>query len=108
MFSAECLGPDNPRWQTDPRRVKPTPIGPVPELTVYVAPAAFPDGNPYLSLRDALGTFSDDERFVALLPNWGRHAEARWRLALVTVFRFVEGLPDRQGADAVRGRINVA
>ena len=54
---------------------------PLPELTVYVARAAFPDGNPYLSLRDALGTFSDDERFVALLPNWGRHAEARWRLA---------------------------
>jgi len=29
-----------------------------------------------------------------------------WRLALVTVLQFAEGLPDRQAADAVRGRID--
>jgi transposase len=33
-------------------------------------------------------------------------AEAPWRLALVTVLQFAENLPDRQAADAVRGRID--
>ena len=36
--------------------LKPTPTGPVPELTAYVAHAAFPDGHPYLAVRDVLGT----------------------------------------------------
>ena len=51
--------------------LKPTPIGPVPELTAYVARAAFPDGNPYMSVRDALGTFYDDQRFADLFPDRG-------------------------------------
>lgn len=33
-------------------------------------------------------------------------AEAPWRLALVTVMQFAEGLSDRQAADAVRSRID--
>ena len=86
--------------------LKPTPIGPVPELTAFVARAAFPDGNPYLSVRDDLGTFYDDCRFAALFPDRGRPAESPWRLALVTVLQFAEGLSDRQAADAVRGRID--
>jgi transposase len=32
--------------------------------------------------------------------------EAPWRLALITVLQFMEELPDRQSADAVRGRID--
>ena len=51
--------------------LKPTPIGPVPELTAYVARAAFPNGNTYSTLRDRLGTFSDDEHFVGLFPDRG-------------------------------------
>ena len=86
--------------------LKPTPIGPVPELTAYVARAAFPDGNPYMSVRDALGTFYDDERFAGLFPDRGQPAESPWRLALITVMQFAEGLADRQAADAVRGRID--
>ena len=34
----------------------PRPIGPVPEETARVAHAAFPGGNPYMALRDELGT----------------------------------------------------
>jgi transposase len=34
--------------------LKPTPIGPVPEMTADVARAAFPAGNPYLTIRDTL------------------------------------------------------
>src|SRR3954469_13376 len=86
--------------------LRPTPIGPVPELTAYVARAAYPDGNPYMTVRDALGTFYDDERFAALFPERGQPALAPWRLALVTVLQFAEGLSDRQAADAVRGRID--
>src|SRR4051794_5609676 len=86
--------------------LKPTPIGPVPELTAYVARAAFPDGNPYLSVKDALGTFYDDERFAGLFPDRGQPAETPWRLALVTILQFAEGLADRQAAEAVRGRID--
>lgn len=86
--------------------LKPTPVGTVPELTSYVARAAFPDGNPYLSVRDALGTFYDDQRFAGLFADRGRPAETPWRLALVTVLQFAEGLSDRQAAAAVRGRID--
>lgn len=86
--------------------LKPTPVGPVPELTAFVAKAAFPGGNPYVILRDTLGTFYDDERFAALFPDRGQPALAPWRLALVTVLQFAEGLSDRQAADAVRGRID--
>src|SRR5262245_57707853 len=86
--------------------LKPTPIGSVPELTAFVAQAAFPGGNPYLIVRDTLGTFYDDERFAALFPDRGQPALAPWRLALVIVLQFAEGLSDRQAADAVRSRID--
>jgi transposase len=33
-------------------------------------------------------------------------AEAPWRLALVTVMQYMEGLSDRQAAEAVRERID--
>ncbi len=84
----------------------PQPIGPVPEETARVARAAFHGGNVYMALRDELGTIFRDEEFAALYPSRGRPAEAPWRLALVTVFQFAEGLSDRRAADAVRGRID--
>jgi transposase len=78
----------------------------VPEETARVARAAFPKGNRYLEIRDVLGTIYSDELFADLYPQRGQPAAAPWRLALVTVFQFVEGLSDRQAADAVRGRID--
>ena len=84
----------------------PEPIGPVPEETARVARAAFPRGTPWLRLRDELGTIYTDETFAALFPTHGRPAEAPWRLALVTVLQFAEGLSDRQAADAVRARLD--
>ena len=42
--------------------VRPHVVAPGPEETARVARAAFPKGNPYLILRDALGTlFQDDD-----------------------------------------------
>jgi transposase len=84
----------------------PTPIPPVPEETAHVARAAFPKGNRYLEMRDVLGTIYTDELFADLYPAKGQPAEAPWRLALVTIFQFAEGLSDRQAAEAVAGRID--
>jgi transposase len=56
-------------------------------------------------LREEVGPIYRDEHCAALFPAQGRPAEAPWRLALVTVLQFAEGLPDRQAADAVRGRL---
>jgi transposase len=84
----------------------PEPIEPVPEETARVARAAFPRGNPCLQLRDVLGSIYTDQDFADLFPRRGRSAEAPWRLALVTVLQFAEGLSDRQAAAAVRGRID--
>jgi transposase len=84
----------------------PQAIGPIPEETVRVARAAFPRGNPYMTMRDQLGTLYDDQDFAALFSKCGRSAEAPWQLALVCVFQCMEGLSDRQAAEAVRSRID--
>ena len=60
-----------------------------------------------MRLRDALGGIYHDEQFAVLFAVRGRPAQAPWRLALVLVLQYVEGLTDRQAADAVRGRIDV-
>src|ERR671932_1334829 len=86
--------------------LRPELIEPVPEETARVARAAFPRGNPCLQLRDVLGSIYTDEDFVDLFPRRGQSAEAPWRLALVTVLQFAEGLSDRQAAEAVRSRID--
>jgi transposase len=84
----------------------PQPIAPVPEQTVRVAAAAFPKGNPYLTLRDQLGTIFQDADFATLFPAWGYPGLPPWRLALVTIMQFRENLADRQAAEAVRARID--
>ncbi len=49
----------------------------------------------------------DDEDYAQLFEVRGRPANfAPWRLALVTVMQFAEGLSDRQAAEAIRGRID--
>ena len=85
--------------------LKSSPIPPVPEVTACVARAAFPRGNALMQLRDTLGTIYTDEHFVDLFPTHGQPALAPWRLALVTVFQFMEHLTDRQAADAMRDRL---
>jgi transposase len=83
-----------------------SPIPPVPDETARVARAACPRGNLFMQMRDALGAIYTDEQFADLFPVRGQPAEAPWRLALVTVFQFLEHLPDRQAADAVRSRLD--
>ncbi len=78
----------------------------VPEETIRIAQAAFPRGNPYLTLREELGVIYSDDSFSALFAHRGRPAEAPGCLAMVTLLQFAEGLSDRQAADAVRSRID--
>jgi len=86
--------------------LKSSPIQRIPEETVRVAHAAFPKGNPYLTLRDELGTIFTDEDFGDLFPADGQPGLPPWRLALVTLLQFREQLPDRQAAVAVAARID--
>jgi transposase len=81
-------------------------IPPIPQETQRVAQAIFPADALLLRLHDALGPLYDDPLFADLFPSHGQPAEAPWRLALVTVFQFMEGLSDRQAAHAVRTRID--
>src|SRR5919202_3825479 len=78
----------------------------IPPDTVRVAQAAFPKGHPYLRLADELGSLFTDDSFAALFPRHGQPAFSPWRLALVTILQYAEGLSDRRAADAVRSRID--
>jgi transposase len=83
----------------------PLQLPPVPDDTARIARAAFRRGNPYLLLRERLGAVFDDADFADLYPRRGQPAYAPWRLAVVTLLQFREGLSDRQAAEAVRARI---
>jgi transposase len=86
--------------------MKPQAIPEIPAETVRVVRAVFPKGNLYVLLRDTLGSIYQDELFADLYPDRGQPAYAPWRLALVTIFQFMENLTDRQAADAVRSRLD--
>ena len=83
--------------------LRPQPLPPVPTATAAAVQAAFPKGNLYRELRAEFSTLYDDQLFADLYPPQGRPVEvAPWRLALVMVMQYIEGLTDRQAADAVR------
>ena len=78
----------------------------IPKMTKEVANACFPKGNIYIKLRDEIGTLFVDEQFWKLFPPQGQPAMSPWRLALITVMQFMEGLSDRQAVDSVAARID--
>ncbi len=86
--------------------LQPQAVPPIPEETIRVARAILPKGNIFIQMRDELGTFFRDEDFLDLFSEKGQPAESAWRLALVMVMQYAEGLTDRQAADAVRTRID--
>src|SRR5216683_7979076 len=81
-------------------------LEPIPEETRRLVERLCPKGTTVTQLRDALGPIYSDAHFAHLFPKRGRAAEAPWRLALVTVLQAIEGLTDRQAAEAVRTRID--
>lgn len=78
----------------------------IPAETVRVARASLPKGNVYLRMRDELGVWWHDRDFADLFSTRGQPAAAPWRLVLVTLMQFAEGLTDRQAAEAVATRID--
>ena len=86
--------------------LNPCSIAPGPQETARVARAAFPKGNRYMTMRDALGVISPNDLFADLSPQVGHDGAPPWRLALVTRMQCSEPLTDRQTADAGRGRID--
>jgi transposase len=86
--------------------LQPQPAYPIPDETRRVAHAAFPKGALCLRLVEVLGQLYRDDQFAALFPTRGQPAASPARLALVLVLQYVEGLSDRQAADAVRSRID--
>jgi transposase len=86
--------------------LRPNGLTEIPGETARVAKAAFPKGCLAMRVRDALGALFTDEQFAELFAARGRPAWSPARLALVLVLQFVEGLTDRQAADAVRGRLD--
>ncbi len=84
------------------------PPGPttIPEETAQLARTICPQGTLYMQIRDQLGVIYEDQSFADLFSRRGQPAEAPWRLALICIFQFIEGLTDRQAAEAVQQRID--
>src|SRR5215467_12105200 len=78
----------------------------IPEETVRLARRICPKGTLYMQIRDQLGVIYENQLFADLFSTRGQPAEAPWRLALVCIFQFLEGLTDRQAAEAVQQRID--
>ena len=78
----------------------------IPPLTKEIARKAFPKGNLYMSLRDELGTFYDDEDFAELYSSEGQPALRPGNLALICVMQYMANLSDRGAAEAVAARID--
>src|SRR2546421_12918325 len=78
----------------------------IPEETARLARTINPKGTLYMQIRDQLGVIYDNHQFAPLFSTRGQPAEAPWRLALVCIFQFIEGLTDRQAAEAVQQRID--
>ena len=62
-------------------------IKPIPSLTKEIARNAFPKENLYMTLRDELGSFYDDEDFAELYSDEGQPALRPGSLALICVMQ---------------------
>jgi transposase len=100
------LGEDNSIIQEITMSLQPVSTYIVPEQTARVAHTAFPQGSLCMRLYDQFGTIFQDQDFADLFHESGQPGLSPFRLALVTILQFLEGLSDRNAADAVRGRID--
>ena len=81
-------------------------IKPIPPLTKEIAHKAFPKGNLYMTLRDELGLFYDDDDFAELYSSEGQPALRPGNLALICVMQYIANLSDRGTVEAVASRID--
>src|SRR6516165_7212191 len=78
----------------------------IPHESPRAAHAAFSNGILCLRIADELGDLFRDDQFAELFPTRGQPATSPARLAWTSVLQYIEGLSDRQAADAVRGRVD--
>ena len=74
----------------------------IPEEAIQVAKAAFPEGNRYILLRDALGSLFHNPNFQHLFSHTGPSGEDPARLALITILQFAERLSDQKATNSDR------
>ena|ERR1051326_854152 len=77
----------------------------VPEETSRLAHVVCPENDMCFLLHDEMSSVFTDRLFDDLFPHRGQPAVPPWRLALITILQFMEGLSDRQAMHAVRTRI---
>src|SRR4051812_36093270 len=63
-------------------------------------------GDPYRVIGEQLADIVEDPQFAVLYESTGRAAISPSLLALVTIFQFLEDLPDREAARAVVVRLD--
>lgn len=87
--------------------LNPASIPALPEETARIALKVFPNNNLYLTIGDKIGYLFTDEAFIDLYGTEGPPAGVSPALlALVSIFQFIENIPDRQAAEQVRARID--
>lgn len=78
----------------------------LPADIAAVGQRLLPATNPYRVIGDQLADLLRDEQFAALYEPTGRAAVSPAVLALVTLFQFLEDVPDRQAAELVVVRLD--
>jgi transposase len=86
--------------------LQPMSIPPVPADTARLAKVVFKKGNLYMTIGDQIGYLFADIDFADLYAADGSPAISPARLALVTIFQFMEHVTDREAAELVRARID--
>jgi len=86
--------------------LQPMPFPDLPENTARVAQRAFRKGNTYLTIGDEIGHIFRDEDFQDLYAVDGAPALSPAQLVLVLIFQALEGLSDREAAEAVQARMD--
>jgi transposase len=78
----------------------------IPAAIAAVGQKLLPPTNPYRVMGDHLADILDDAHFADLYDTRGRAALSPSLLALVTLFQFMENIPDREAAEQVVVRLD--
>jgi transposase len=78
----------------------------MPDETRRIGQQLLDEKNTYRLIGDELFTKLNEEDFADLYPSEGQPGFSPVVLAFVTVFQFIEKLPDRQAAEALRMRLD--
>lgn len=86
--------------------LRPRDLSPIPSETAAFGRAVLPATDPYRVIGDHLTEILQDSQFSSLYETTGRAALSPSLLALVTIFQFLENIPDRDAARMVVVRLD--